>query len=46
MQCAPLAHKFLGTYPAGAIRVSVCAYNNSEEFRKLRAALDYIEDNI
>lgn len=46
LQCAPLAHKFLGTYPAGTIRVSVGAYNNSEDFRNLRAALDYIEDNI
>ena len=46
LQCAPLAHKFLGTYPAGTIRVSVGAYNNSEDFRKLQVALDYIEDNI
>ena len=46
LQCAPLAHKFLGTYPAGTIRVSVGAYNNSEDFRKMQVALDYIEDNI
>ena len=46
LQCAPLAHKFLGTYPAGTIRASVGAYNNSEDFRKMKAVLDYIEDNI
>lgn len=46
LQCAPLAHKFLGTYPAGTIRASVGAYNNSEDFRKMKATLDYIEDNI
>ena len=46
LQCAPLAHKFLGTYPAGTIRVSVGAYNNSEDFRKMQVALDYVEDNI
>ncbi len=46
LQCAPLAHKFLGTYPAGTIRASVGAYNNSEDFRKMKAALNYIEDNI
>ena len=46
MQCAPLAHKFLGTYPAGTIRISVGAYNSSEDFSQLEAALEYIEDNI
>jgi len=46
LQCAPLAHKFLGTYPAGTIRISVGAYNNSEDFSQLEAALEYIEDNI
>ena len=46
LQCAPLAHKFLGTYPAGTIRISVGAYNASEDFSQLEAALGYIEDNI
>jgi len=46
LQCAPLAHKFLGTYPAGTIRISVGVYNNSEDFSHLEAALEYIEDNI
>ena len=46
LQCAPLAHKFLGTYPAGTIRISVGAYNSSDDFSQLEAALEYIEDNI
>lgn len=46
LQCAPLAHKFLGTYPAGTIRVSVGAYNSEEDFERLKEAMDYIEDNI
>ena len=46
LQCAPLSHKFLGTYPAGTIRISVGAYNSSEDFSQLEAALEYIEDNI
>lgn len=46
LQCAPLAHKFLGTYPAGTIRISVGAYNSSEDFSQLEVALEYIEDNI
>ncbi len=46
LQCAPLAHKFLGTYPAGTIRVSVGIYNDSEDFKKMKAALDYISENI
>ena len=46
LQCAPLAHKFLGTYPAGTVRVSVGAYNRDEDFERLKAAMEYIEDNI
>jgi len=46
LQCAPLAHKFLGTYPTGTIRISVGVYNSSEDFSQLEAVLDYIEDNI
>ena len=46
LQCAPLAHKFLGTYPAGTIRVSVGAYTQGEDFERLKEAMDYIEENI
>lgn len=46
LHCAPLAHQFLGTYPAGTIRFSVGVYNKEEDYGHLRAMLDYIEENI
>lgn len=46
LHCAPLAHQFLGTYPAGTIRFSVSYFTTEEDFHKLREALDYIEDNL
>ncbi|MBR2142529.1 aminotransferase class V-fold PLP-dependent enzyme [Anaerovibrio sp.] len=46
LQCAPFAHKFLGTYPAGTIRLSVGYFNGDEDFEKLREALEYIGDNL
>lgn len=46
LQCAPLAHKFLGTYPAGTIRFSVGYFTSKRDFAELEAALDDIHDNI
>ena len=46
LQCAPLAHQFLGTYPAGTIRLSPGYFTTDEDFEKLRETLDYIEDNM
>ena len=46
LHCAPLAHQFLGTYPAGTIRFSVSYFTTEEDFKKLRDVLDYIEDNL
>lgn len=46
LQCAPLAHKFLGTYPAGTIRFSVGYFTSERDFAELEAALDDIQDNI
>ena len=46
LQCAPYAHKFLGTYPAGTVRLSVGYFNTDEEFEKLQDVLEYIEENI
>ena len=46
LQCAPSAHKFLGTFPAGTIRLSIGYFTSDEDFRKLRDALDYIGDNL
>ena len=46
LQCAPLAHQFLGTFPAGTIRFSVNCLTSEEDFTKLREALNDIEDNL
>lgn len=46
LQCAPLAHKFLGTFPAGTIRFSVSALTTDNDFDDLRRALDSIEDEL
>lgn len=46
LQCAPKAHQFLGTYPAGTIRFSVSALTSSEDFEELRDALDDIKANL
>ena len=43
LQCAPIAHKFMKTFPAGTIRFSVGYFTNDEDFEELRNALDYIE---
>lgn len=46
LQCAPLAHKFLNTFPAGTIRFSVSCFTSNKDFEKLKAALEYIEDQL
>ena len=46
LHCAPKAHQFLGTYPAGTIRLSVNCFTNSQDFDALKDALDDIEANI
>lgn len=46
LQCAPLAHQFVGTYPAGTIRLSVSFFTSEEDYRELQQALDYIEENL
>lgn len=46
LECAPLAHRFMGTYPAGTIRFSVAYFTSEKDFEALRQALDYIEDNL
>ena len=46
LQCAPLAHKFLGTYPAGTIRFSVGFFTNEMDFQALEDALNYIQENL
>lgn len=46
LQCAPLAHKFLDTYPAGTIRFSVSHFTSEKDFEELKQVLDYIEENM
>ena len=45
LHCAPFAHKFLDTFPAGTVRFSVSYFNTDEDFEILKEALDYIESN-
>lgn len=45
LHCAPAAHRFLGTYPAGTVRFSVGYFNTDEDFAQLEEALDYIYEN-
>ena len=46
LQCAPKAHQFIGTYPAGTIRFSVNLMTTDADFEALRYALDDIEANM
>lgn len=46
LQCAPLAHQFANTFPAGTIRFSVSYFTDEKDFEELRKTLEYIEDNI
>jgi len=45
LHCAPSAHKFLGTFPAGTVRFSISYFNTDEDFKKLRETLEYIYEN-
>lgn len=45
LQCAPYAHRFLGTLPAGTVRISVSALTNKADFEVLDLALNYIQQN-
>lgn len=46
LQCAPLAHQFIETYPAGTVRFSVSYFTSDEDFQLLKTALEQIEDSI
>ncbi len=46
LHCAPLAHKFINTFPAGTIRFSISYFTNDDDYRELQEALYYIESNI
>lgn len=46
LHCAPLAHKFIGTFPAGTIRFSTGFFTSDEDFASLRQVLDDLSDNL
>ena len=46
LQCAPLAHRFLNTFPAGTIRFSVSYFTADADFEELKDVLDYIEGEL
>lgn len=46
LQCSPLAHKFLRTFPAGTVRFSVGYFTGEEDFRALEKAMGYIAENM
>ena len=46
LQCAPLAHEFLGTYPSGTVRFSVSFFTKENDFLELNQALSYIKENL
>lgn len=46
LQCAPLAHKFINTFPAGTLRFSISYFTSDDDFEELRKVLDYIEGEL
>lgn len=46
LQCAPKAHQFLGTYPAGTIRFSVNVFTDDEDYKELQDALEDISSEM
>ena len=46
LQCAPLAHKTLGTFPSGTIRFSCSAFTGDADFNELNGSLDWIKGNL
>lgn len=45
LECAPVAHQYLGTFPAGTVRFSVGYFTSESDFQELEQALQYIEEN-
>ena len=46
LHCAPMAHRFLGTFPAGTIRFSVNSLTTDTDFGELEAVLDDLEEEL
>ena len=45
LHCSPIAHKTLGTFPAGTVRLSAGYFTRDIDFSTLKKALDFIEEN-
>jgi cysteine desulfurase family protein len=45
LHCAPEAHRFIGTFPSGTVRLSGGYFNTEADVAALREALDYIREN-
>ena len=45
LHCSPIAHKTLGTFPAGTVRFSASYFTSEDDFSVLDEALHYIEEN-
>jgi len=46
LHCAPIAHKTIGTFPNGTVRVSLGAFNTKNHIDKLIGALLEISKEI
>lgn len=46
LQCAPLAHKTFGTFPAGTVRFSTGYFTGEEDFGELERAMEWIEGEL
>ena len=46
LQCAPMAHEFMGTHPDGTVRFSTSYFTTDEDFRALEDALNEIEFDL
>ncbi|MBR6122298.1 aminotransferase class V-fold PLP-dependent enzyme [Candidatus Saccharibacteria bacterium] len=46
LQCAPLAHKTLGTFPSGTIRFCCSAFTSDDDFVELKNSLEWIKGNL
>ena len=46
LHCAPFAHRFMKTFPAGTIRFSVSYFTTEKDFEELKEALDYIDSEL
>lgn len=46
LQCAPLAHKTLGTFPSGTVRFSCGYFTSEEDFAELEGAMEFLKGNL